>query len=128
VRASTKKEKFLSRNRVYLVAAVLGVFFVAAGVLIYANRHAGQPRTINVTVTGARSMNPSDWAANQNDTVTVNITSDADGELHLHGYDIHFEAKAGQTITQTFKADKSGMFPIEWESTSAALGRLVVSG
>jgi hypothetical protein len=118
----------LSRNRVYIVGAVLVVFFVAAGVLINANRHGGQPRTINVTVTGAEGMNPSDWAANQNDTVTVNIKSDMDGELHLHGYNIHFETKAGQTITQTFQADKSGMFPIEWESTSAALGRLVVSG
>ncbi len=118
----------MGRNRVYIVGAVLVVFFVAAGVLIYANRHAGQPRTINVTVTGAKSMNPSDWAANQNDTVTVNIKSDTDGEVHLHGYDIHFESKAGQTISQTFKADKSGKFPIEWESTSTDLGQLVVSG
>ena len=118
----------MSRNRTYIVAAIVVVFVIAAGILIYANRHAGQPRTVNVTVTAGKTMNPSDWAANQNDTVTVNIKSDTDGEVHLHGYDIHFETKAGQSISQTFKADKSGKFPIEWESTSTDLGQLVVSG
>jgi hypothetical protein len=118
----------VSRNRTYIVAVVLVLFVIVTGVLIYSSRHAGQPRTINVTVTGAKAMSPSDWAVNQNDTVTVNITSDMDGEVHLHVYDIHFEAKAGKTITHTFKADKSGKFPIEWESTSADLGQLVVSG
>ena len=116
----------MSRNRVLIVAAVLVVFIVAAGALIAAGRQAGQPRTINVTVTGAKTMEPSDWKANQNDTVTVNIKSDTDGEVHLHGYDIHFETRAGQTVSKTFKADKSGTYPIEWESTSAELGQLVV--
>ena len=117
----------MSRNRVLIVAAVLVVFIVAAGALIAAGRQAGQPRTINVTVTGAKTMSPSDWKVNQNDTVTVNIKSDTDGEVHLHGYDIHFETKAGQTISQTFKADKSGSYPVEWESPSTELGKLVVS-
>jgi hypothetical protein len=45
----------------------------------------------------------------------------------LHGYDIHFETKAGQVVSQTFKADKTGDFPIEWESTSTPLGHLVVT-
>jgi hypothetical protein len=118
----------LSRNRVYIVAAVLVVFVIASGILIYANRTAGKNVTLDVTVTGAKTMAPSDWKANQNDTLTVNIKSDTDGEVHLHGYDIHFETKAGQSISHTFKADKSGSFPIEWESTSKDLGQLVVSG
>lgn len=118
----------MSRNRVLIIAAVVVVFVVAAGLLINGNRRAGQPRTIDVTVTAGKTMQPSDWKVNQNDTVTVNIRSDKDGEVHLHGYDIHFETKAGQTVTQTFKADKSGNFPIEWESTSTDLGQLVVSG
>ena len=116
----------MSRNRVLIVAAVLVVFVIAAGILIYANRSAGKPVTLNVTVTGAKTMSPSDWKANQNDMVTVNIKSDTDGEVHLHGYDIHFETKAGQTISKTFKADKGGSYPIEWESTSTDLGKLVV--
>jgi hypothetical protein len=117
----------MSRNRVLIVAAVLVVFVIAAGILTYANRSAGKPVTVDVSVTGGKTMEPRDWKANQNDTVTVNIKSDKDGEVHLHGYDIHFETKAGQTVSQTFKADKSGTYPIEWESTSTDLGQLVVS-
>lgn len=116
----------MSRNRVLIVAAVLVVFVIAAGILIYTNSHAGQNVTLDVTVTGGKTMKPSDWKANQNDTVTVNIKSDKDGEVHLHGYDIHFETRAGQTVSKTFKADKSGAYPIEWESTSTDLGQLVV--
>jgi hypothetical protein len=110
-----------------IVAAVLVLFIAAGGVLIYANGHAGQNRTIDVTVAGAKTMSPDTWRANQNDTLTVNIKSDTDGEVHLHGYDIHFDTKAGQTVTQTFKADKTGSYPIEWEGMSTELGRLVVS-
>src|ERR1700687_4527241 len=114
-------------NRI-VVVAVLAVFAVAGGVLIFANRsHGGQNVTINVTVTGGKTMRPSDLSAHQNDTITIRITSDADGEVHLHGYDIHFETKAGQVVSQTFRADKTGDFPIEWESTSTPLGHLVVT-
>jgi hypothetical protein len=72
-------------------------------------------------------MKPSDLTANHNDRLTINITSDTDGEVHLHGYDIHFETKAGQVVTETFTADKTGDFPIEWESTGTPLGHLVVT-
>jgi uncharacterized protein YxeA len=118
----------MSRMRLTVVVAVLVVFFVIGGVIIYANRsHGGQNVTINLTVTGAKTMQPSDLTAHQNDMVTINITSDTDGEVHLHGYDIHFETKAGQVVSHTFKAVNTGDFEIEWESTSTHLGHLVVS-
>jgi len=50
-----------------------------------------------------------------------------DGEVHLHEYDIAFEAKAGTTVSHTFKADKTCSCDLEWESTSTRLGTLVVS-
>jgi len=117
----------LSRNRILIVAAVLVVFVIAAGVLIYANRSGGKNVTFDVTVAGAKSMNPSDLSAHQGDTITINIKSDTDGEVHLHDYDIKFDTKAGQTVSKTFKADKTCECEIEWESTSTTLGRLVVS-
>jgi len=117
----------LSRNRIYIVAAVLVVFVIAAGILIYANRSAGKPVTFDVTVTGAKTMSPSNLSAHQNDMITINIKSDTDGEVHLHDYDISFEAKAGQTVSKTFKADKTCTCEIEWESTKTTLGQLVVS-
>lgn len=78
-------------------------------------------------MTGASKMSPSTLQAHQNDTVTITVTSDQDGEVHLHEYDIHFETRAGQPVSHTFKADKTCTCDIEWESTSTALGQLVVS-
>jgi hypothetical protein len=118
----------MNRTRVYVVAVVLIAFVAVGGYIIFGNAHkGGQNRTIDVTVTAASSMKPSNLTANQNDTVTINITSDTSGEVHLHGYDIHFETKAGQVVSHTFKADKTGRFDIEWESTSTPLGQLVVT-
>ena len=110
------------------MAVVLVLFIAAGGMLIYASRGGGgKDVTISVTVTKASVMTPSDLKAHQNDRVTFNVTSDTDGEVHLHGYDIHFDTKAGQTVTQKFTADKTGSFEIEWEDTSTPLGTLTVS-
>jgi hypothetical protein len=118
----------MSRSQILIVAVVLLVFVAAGGVLIYATGHkGGQNVTFDVTVTGAKTMKPSTLSAHQNDTVTINVTSDTDGEVHLHVYDIHFETKAGQMVSHTFKADKTCGCDIEWESTSAPLGTLTVS-
>ena len=118
----------MNRYRVPIVVAVLVVFIVVGGILIFANQNAGGKNLIfDVTVTGAKSMSQDTLTAHRNDTVTINITGDSDGEVHLHGYDIHFDTKAGQVVSQTFKAVNTGDFPIEWESTSTPLGHLVVS-
>lgn len=104
------------------------VFVVVVGVVIYANTHqGGQNRTFDVSVTGASKMSPDTLRANQNDTITINIKSDQDGEVHLHGYDIPFSLKAGQTVSHTFKADKTCTCLLEWEETSTPLGNLIVS-
>jgi hypothetical protein len=118
----------VSRVRLLVAAAVLLVFFVVGGVIIYATQHkGGQNVTWNVTVTGAKTMTPGELTAHVNDTVTINIKSDTDGEVHLHLYDIPFDTKAGQTVSHTFKADKTCHCLIEWESTSQQLGFLDVS-
>jgi len=126
----------VSRSRALIVVALVIVFVIVGGVLIYANGHkGGQNVTFNLSVTGAKTMavdspagvQPEDLQAQQDDTVSINIKSDQDGEVHLHGYDIAFETKAGQTISHTFKADKTCRCEIEWESTSTHLGTLTVS-
>jgi hypothetical protein len=118
----------MSRYRFAIVAAVLVVFVAVGAYLIFGNKSSGpQNVTINVTVTEGTSMKPSELTAHHNDTVTINITSNMDGELHLHGYDIAFDTRAGQVVSQTFKAVNTGDFPIEWESTSTDLGHLVVN-
>ena len=116
--------------RIPIAILVVGIFITIGGVLIYANQNpGGKDVTFSVTVTGAQSMKPDTLNANHNDNITLIVTSDRTGEVHLHGYDLHFlTTTAGQSVSRTFKADKTGDFEIEWESTSTHLGHLVVSG
>ena len=119
----------MSRFRIAIVIGVL-VVFAAVGAFLIFNNKGSSPKnvTFNLTVTGAKSMKPSELTIHQNDTVTINITSDKDGEVHLHGYDIAFDCKAGQVVFHTFKAVNSGgPFDIEWELTSTHLGDLIVN-
>ncbi len=118
----------MSRARLFVVIGVLVLFSLVGGVVIYATQHkGGQNLTFDLTVTNAESMSRSDLSAHVNDTITINIKSDTDGEVHLHVYDIAFDTKAGQTVSHTFKADKTCTCDIEWESTNAHLGQLTVS-
>jgi hypothetical protein len=118
----------MSRSRFAIVAGVLVIFFAVGAYLLFGHKSpAGQPVTINLTVTHANSMQPVEPSVNQNDTVTINITSDTDGEVHLHGYNIPFDTLAGQVVSHTFKAVNTGKFEIEWESTSTHLGFLDVN-
>jgi hypothetical protein len=118
----------VSRYRFAIVAVVLVVFIGVGAYLIFGNKSSGpQNVTINVTVTDGTSMKPSELTAHHNHTETIHITINMDGELHLHGYDIAIDTRAGQVVSQTFKPVNTGDFPIEWESTSTDLGHLVVN-
>ena len=118
----------MSNARVVIVIAAVVAFVAVGGYLIFgANHHTPQNLTFNLTVTGATTMEPSTLNAHQNDTITINIKSDTDGEVHLHEYDIAFDTKAGQVVSHTFKAIQTCSCDIEWESTGHPLGTLVVS-
>jgi hypothetical protein len=110
------------------VVAVVVIAFVALGAFFVFGRAtpAGQTRTLDVKVTGSK-MEPETLAARQGDTLTINISADKPEEIHLHGYDKSFEAKPGEKASQTFKADKTGRFDIEIESSSTHLGELQVN-
>ena len=125
----------MSRNRAVIVVALIAVFVIAGGALIYANTNKGGSKsiTLNLTVTGASTMtvsggtDPEKLTARQNDSITINVVSDQEGEVHLHEYDIAFNVKPGQTAMHTFKADMTCTCEIEWEETSHHLGTLTVS-
>ena len=118
----------MSLSRIAIVAVVVVAFVAIAGYVIYKNTGGGgQAVRFDVTVTHADTMKPSELDAHQNDMVSINITSDTSGEVHLHGYDIAFDCEAGKVTSHTFKADKTGDFEIEWEDTSTHLGHLVIA-
>jgi hypothetical protein len=118
----------VNRTRALVVVGVLVAFFVAGGIVLSgSSQKGGQHRTFDVVVTRGITMTPDSLPANQNDIVTINVHSDTTGEVHLHEYDIAFNAVAGQIVSETFTADKTGQHEIEWESTSHHLGYLVVN-
>ena len=51
--------------------------------------------------------------AKKGETVRIVVTSDADDEIHLHGYDITRTPAPGKPGRFSFKADIEGVFEIE---------------
>jgi hypothetical protein len=114
----------MNRIGALVIAAVVVVILVIGGVLVLRNSgsSAAAPKTLSVKVTGG-SMSPSNLAASQHQQITLHVTADKKEEIHLHGYDIHFEVgAAGETVTHSFKADNTGHFELEIEDTSTHLG------
>lgn len=62
----------------------------------------------------------------QGDTVTFNVSSDTEGELHLHGYDLTKEMAPGKTVSVSLTANATGRFPFEIEDTAVEIGFLEV--
>lgn len=60
------------------------------------------------------------------DTVRLLVSSDAEHEIHLHGYDIARDATPGKPARYRFKADVEGVFEIELEDTGEKIANLVV--
>lgn len=73
------------------------------------------------------TISPANPSAVKNQKITMTITTDKDEEVHLHGYDIHFDCKANTPLTKTFPADKTGSFEMELEATSTHLTNLAIN-
>lgn len=111
-----------------IVAVVVLVFLAVGGYLILGRGGGGggQARTIELTVTG-NTMTPDKATVHQGDRVTMNVRIDKKETVHLHGYDIEFEAETpGDIVSKTFTADKTGSFLIEIEDTGTELGSMEV--
>src|ERR1044071_5648270 len=109
-----------------IIIGVVAVVFLAVGGFIAFRNAGGGTQTLNVTLTVQNNtMTPSTIDAKQGDTLNLTVVKkDTDDEVHLHGYDIHFEGRAGVPIEHTIKLDKSGSFELELEETSTHLGEL----
>jgi hypothetical protein len=63
----------------------------------------------------------------QGEEVQLQITSDRDDELHLHGYDLHQLVRANVPTTLTFTARHAGRFSLELHGSHLDLGTLEVA-
>ena len=50
---------------------------------------------------------------NQGDQFVLDITSDRDDEVHVHGFDKEIEVSAGQHVRVPMTADRTGRFEVE---------------
>jgi heme/copper-type cytochrome/quinol oxidase subunit 2 len=65
--------------------------------------------------------------AKKGERVLIDVTSsDTSGEIHLHGYDIKRNLRAGGRVTFSFTATAEGIFEMELESTATQIAKLVV--
>jgi hypothetical protein len=60
------------------------------------------------------------------ETVRFRVRSAKAEEVHIHGYDIKKDLKAGQTALVSFKASIDGIFEIEFEDSATQIAELRV--
>ncbi|MEU4393506.1 cupredoxin domain-containing protein [Kribbella sp. NPDC023855] len=84
--------------------------------------------TVNVTVANGK-VNPSGASIKVKAGQTVLITgvSDAEDELHVHGYDKELELKPGKPASVKFTANMKGTFEVETHESGKLVAKLVVS-
>jgi hypothetical protein len=110
--------RFVTRSDPSLVIrAVLALL----GATVLAGCIAGPPACeagtaeVDVTLT-ADTLTPSDPSVCRGSGVTLTVTPEVDGVLHIHGYDAEVPATPvtqGEVIELSFTAERSGQFPIE---------------
>jgi FtsP/CotA-like multicopper oxidase with cupredoxin domain len=62
------------------------------------------------------------------DRAAIQVSSpDTTDEIHLHGYDLKRNLKAGGQVRFVFKANADGIYVIELEGTGTQIGQLVVN-
>jgi plastocyanin len=82
---------------------------------------------INVSVRdGEVTPKPHRVDVTQGATVRLQVTSDVDDELHVHGFDVEEPLEAGRTTTVELTADQPGVFEVETHETELELLQLEV--
>ena len=100
--------------------------FIAA--LVTADVAAADPPEKLFTLTISRGVVPDAQRVlrvDKGDAVRIRLTSDAAGEIHLHGYRLEAKLVPGQPTELVFKAYATGRYRIEWHGagdTGAAGG------
>ena len=67
-----------------------------------------------------------DIRVDKDETVRFQVRPPEDEEVHIHGYDISKDVKAGETTKISFKADIDGIFEIEFEHSGTPIAELRV--
>jgi hypothetical protein len=115
----------LTRAAVIVLVVVLvlgGLFFVLRP---DTPKRAPRDRTVEVSIEDGE-MSPAEISVDEDDHVTLRVSSDKPMDLHLHGYDVEREVEPGGTAKLRFEADITGRFEIEDHESERELGTLQV--
>ena len=64
---------------------------------------------------GNSSIAQQRFIVKKDDIVLIRCSSDARGQLHVHGYRLSLDLKSGETQDLQFKAYATGRYRIEWQ-------------
>jgi FtsP/CotA-like multicopper oxidase with cupredoxin domain len=86
------------------------------------------PTFKTITVTGGKPAGGVQTiTVKKGERVRIAVSStDTSDEIHLHGYDLKRDLKAGGSVRFSFPADAEGIFEIELEGAGVQIGKLVV--
>jgi hypothetical protein len=82
---------------------------------------------IDLTVAAGEVSGPDRFTFAVGDPVSVWVLSDVDAEIHVHGYDLFFEASAGVPVEIALTANVPGIWEVELEETHVPLFALEVT-
>lgn len=82
---------------------------------------------LEVAVTGGEVQGGGRIQVPLGETVTIRVTSDVDDHVHLHGYDVLADVRAGEPAELVFTADIPGVFEVELEDARIPLLELEIS-
>ena len=68
-----------------------------------------------------------DLSFSEGDDIRFRVESDADSEIHFHGYDISMDVKAGGSVEFDVPATIEGVFEVEIEETATQIAEITVN-
>lgn len=84
-------------------------------------------READVTVTGGVVDGPDTFEYALGDQVDIVVLTDVADEIHVHGYDLMFDAEPGVPVEISFEADAQGIFEVELEGSELKLFEIQVT-
>ena len=83
---------------------------------------------VEVSLKGGKTTPNGDrLTATKGTILRLEITSDHDDEVHVHGYDVEIPVTAGTTVKKEITLDQVGRFEIESHEPALTIVQLVVS-
>ena len=89
---------------------------------------ATQPQFAQIVVRGGKPVGGVQRIElKKGDRARIEVSSpDTSDEIHLHGYDLKRDLKAGGSVRFSFPASADGIYVIELEGTGVQIGQLVI--